>query len=345
MNSLRLAHWFVILPLMLPPAAQAQNAVIRGTIRDGDTSELLPLTNVFIAHTTVGTSSDDRGHFFLSGVHAGMIELVVSRVGYDASVRALHVDATDTITLSVTLKVREVRTEEVEILGRDPAEWREQLVMFSKFFIGTTRNSERCVLLNPHVLEFRLDNSHHQLQAWSDSQLVVENRALGYRLNVTLVSFSWNINGDAGRYTLYPRFEPLIPGDEREEERWKENRLKTYAGSAKHFFASLLHGTLSDELFAVFSGRLIDLQAGNGQRAGPEDFSISPAGDGGNVRIEFTGWLRVDYYGNIPPLRSYIHLEGLSMLVDSTGNILTPLNIMQAGEWAKSRMADLLPMY
>jgi Outer membrane receptor proteins, mostly Fe transport len=62
--------------------AQAQQGIIKGTVKDAATSADIVGASVGIVGTTHGTISDDKGAFLLTGIPAGQYVLQVSYVGY-----------------------------------------------------------------------------------------------------------------------------------------------------------------------------------------------------------------------------------------------------------------------
>jgi hypothetical protein len=331
--------------LGLPAAgAEGEGGQLSGDVRHAESGEPLPMANVFLAHTLLGTSTDAWGRFHLEGIPPGHYHLVVSMVGF----RALHeeIDIAEGAREARTflLQVRELVAEEIQVEGLSPVAWRRTLPRFLEAFLGRTENASDCAILNPHVINFRRDSLNDRLIAWSDSALVVENRALGYRLSILLETFSWDTDRDEGRYSIFPRFTSLSARSQEEAERWQKNRVRTHEGSLRHFLAALLRDALDDSLFALYSGPLDELRAGNGLRVGGEEIERLPGLLPRTTRISFAGWLRVDYCNVIPTAHSYVKMEGMTATIDSRGNLLTPFALMVGGEWAKRRVADLLPI-
>ena len=56
---------------------------IEGRVISGDDRKSLSFANVFISNSTKGQQSDDKGRFKLTNVPAGVIDLVVSFIGYE----------------------------------------------------------------------------------------------------------------------------------------------------------------------------------------------------------------------------------------------------------------------
>ncbi len=317
---------------------------ITGKVVDEATGEPLEFVNVFVANTTSGTSTGTDGTYTLSNIRPGPCQVVASRVGHSPMTVQVEVGSAGSFRCDFRLRARELRSEEVEVYGREPLEWKRNLELFRKAFIGQTDNALLCTMRNPEILNLRFDEQTGLLHATTDSVLIVENHSLGYRIAIVLESFEWNLEQDGGHYTLYPKFEELTPGSDRERSLWLANRQKTYAGSLKHFLSVLRTGRFNEEMFAVYSGSLNGLQDG-GQFVTPEEFRLLPDPIFSTLNLSFSGWLRVDYKKRIPPIRSFLRLDYPYARVDTLGNVLTPLALRVGGDWGKSRMADMLPLY
>ena len=68
------------------------DANVFGHVLDKKTGEHLPFINVLLKGTTIGTTTDNSGHYFLKNLPEGNFMMEVSSVGYK------------TVTRSVTLK-------------------------------------------------------------------------------------------------------------------------------------------------------------------------------------------------------------------------------------------------
>lgn len=79
-----------LLLLSFSNTAQAQQGIIKGTIKDAATDETIAGASVGIVGSTHGTVSDDQGTFVITGIPAGQHTLQVSYVGY-ATVRVENV--------------------------------------------------------------------------------------------------------------------------------------------------------------------------------------------------------------------------------------------------------------
>jgi hypothetical protein len=132
-----------------------------------------------------------------------------------------------------------------------PADWKRNFELFKKEFIGTTENAKKCEIINPHTINMLYHGKKLLLEAWSDDFLVVENRALGYRVKFLIDTFSSSGLSGITQWQGQAVFEEL-PGSEAQKKEWKLKREQTYYGSSRHFFRSLYMNTLRREGFMLY---------------------------------------------------------------------------------------------
>lgn len=220
---------------------------VQGVVYDRETETPLPGANVFIASTTYGVSSQADGSFKLTGLQAIHYTLVVSFVGYGTQVFDVVPGQPMIYKVYLSPTVRELSEVVVRARKMSRAEWLASLKIFKEHFLGQTENSRDMEIINPGVLDF--DNHKGQLTAFTDSVLVIENRALGFRLKVLINVYEYNTRSTALRYETQMVFEALTPSNSRQERRWAKNRLEAYYGSQLHFFRSLHNDKLNEEGF------------------------------------------------------------------------------------------------
>jgi hypothetical protein len=324
-------------------AAQTKpGATLCGRVVDRDTGVPVGFANVFLSNTTFGKASDKNGQYVITGVPAGSYQVVASCVGYEVGVSTQRCAGSESLRVDFALRPRALPQDEIQVEARDPSRWRDMYEEFQEQFIGTSRFSSLCKVLNPWVVNLDISEGTQILWGATDSTIRIENRALGYRLFVLLDTFEYNRTTDALRYLVYPRFEEMTPHDKEEDERWQSNREESYRGSCRHFFKALFEGRTEEEGFSVHSGSFQRLQNEGGYSLGTEDLrEMVQAGLGLYRQLWFTGYLRVDYRGR----KNYIRLEDQAVSFDASGNFLEPfaLTALTQSAWAEDRMARLLP--
>jgi hypothetical protein len=148
--------------VMLCSAGIAQDTSrvkISGRVVDDSTSAPIVNANVFIANSMIGTSSDTSGHFVLKNVPAGFYELVASCVGYTMSTVKLQLTSGGDHQLEMRLVPKVLSVDVVEVTGRQPEAWKENLKTFGTLLLGSTSEASECRIVNPEVLDFSADPS------------------------------------------------------------------------------------------------------------------------------------------------------------------------------------------
>src|SRR5690606_14189839 len=107
---LSLIALFYIFPLAL--FAQTK---IHGQINDSDQQPIFA-ASLLVEGTTIGTTTDDNGHFELEGIPAGKATLVVRAVGYLPHKQDIHTAATLS-PLAITLQKDNRNLDEVVVSG------------------------------------------------------------------------------------------------------------------------------------------------------------------------------------------------------------------------------------
>lgn len=151
----------LLLLLGTAPGTLAQR-MLRGVVANGETGEVLPFANVFLANTTKGTTTDQAGQFQLLNLPVGRYDLVASYVGFETFSFPIQTDTARFYKILLKPQTNELATVTVRA-RRDPA-WASRLQTFKTQFIGQSANARQCRLLNPDTLWFSSD-SVYSLQA------------------------------------------------------------------------------------------------------------------------------------------------------------------------------------
>lgn len=99
----------------------AQDATLRGFVKDGSNGQLLDLVNVLLVHvdgTTRGVASRDDGLYQFRGIRPGQYELRASFIGFSAFVQSITLSAGELRTLNISLQPADAELGEVLVEGR-----------------------------------------------------------------------------------------------------------------------------------------------------------------------------------------------------------------------------------
>ena len=325
-------------------AQSSPHAIIRGKVVDDSTGAPLPLTNVFVANSTIGASADAEGRFVLKGVPLGEQQIVASIVGYVLETRTLRLTDTITYEIDFGLRLRELQIPGIIVEAKDPVEWKKHLQRFMDSFFGAGNNAAQCKLMNPQVLDFQIDEQNDRFTATAREPLVIENRALGYRTMYILRRYLES--PQLLQYVGVARFEEFRPKDAQESMRWKENRRKVYYGSRRHFLSALIRKTWREDGFEVNSIRKTPARMALMWRSGYEvdaDTLLRPGRVPYERVLSFEGMLQVIFNQGRRQEFSLIQLNQPAVTIYASGLVENPLKMVTQGYWSIQRAADLLP--
>jgi hypothetical protein len=237
---------------------------ISGTIKDNK-GETLPGAGVYLSGYKTATVTDNSGNFVLTNLKPGNYDVLVQMMGYLPYTKNVIISDKN-VNVSIILQENTISLNEV-VIQADPN--RDKYInLFKEFFIGRTPNSAKCKLLNPQVLYVKYDGDKNILNVSSNEFLIIENKALGYRLKYLLQHFEYNYDKKIIYYAGLPNFEEL-KGSKSKKRTWLANRETAYYGSTQHFFKSLYQGRTKEDGFII--NKLIKIKNPNR----PEDSLIN----------------------------------------------------------------------
>jgi len=318
------------------------HAIIRGYVVDDSTGVPIPLVNVFVVNSKIGNATDREGRFELTNVPLGTLEIVASIVGYVPAVRTVRLASPTPVHVVFRLKPRAVQMPGMEVVEKDPSEWRRQLKKFTEAFFGSTPNASSCRLLNAEVLDFAVDREN-QLAVTAREPLKVENKALGYQFQCVLM-YSTVATGKF-QFTSFVAFEGLKATSDKEAMEWENSRREAYYGSKRHFLESLIRKRSKEEGFTAYllgnSWHQEALRRPVGLEVDP-DTLVSPSDSPFERKLCFVGFLQVLYSREGKRHISLIELQSPIAVIYTNG--MNPLGIWTHGYWSSQRAAEMLPI-
>ncbi|MEJ7557856.1 MAG: carboxypeptidase-like regulatory domain-containing protein [Pedobacter sp.] len=209
--------------------------------------EPVDAATVFINGSKQITKTDSKGEFLFNNVGSGTYQLVVNMIGY-ASVKQNVVLQFQSAKLNITLTEKQIVLAEV-VIG-DGSERAKQIKTFIKNFLGESENAKGCTITNTNLLEFSTRQT--LLEATTSDFLIIENKALGYKIRYLLRNFRFNSGTGITSYDGESLFENM-EGTAEQQEQWKLNRRKAYEGSFMHYLRSLYANTTRKEGFLTYN--------------------------------------------------------------------------------------------
>ncbi|SMD38027.1 Secretin and TonB N terminus short domain-containing protein [Reichenbachiella faecimaris] len=349
---------------------------IRGNVRDSQTNEPIPGINVYVAGNLKGSSTDVNGNFEIKGLAPGRYEIVFSHIVYNLAHRLVTLEGDQQfVHIPQKLEPKTTQLEDIEIIAKSNSEtqknWQRGFKIFEEEFFGNTQNASKCNILNPEVLDIDYDRETGELAATADQPLIIENLALGYRINYILELFEHTPT--VTRLLGISNFEELPVANKAEYRRVLKNRKRSFNGSMTHFLRSLTNGRLKkegyiidevDELPAVINISQFELPAKLAANSGQYAFDNS---------LKFTKYLmviyvkeyesqayimdrlklanRTDILMNGVPLGasnsagqiSFIKLNLPSVTINEKGFFNEPFAVTTYGYWSWERVAEYMP--
>ncbi|MBB5438749.1 hypothetical protein HDC92_002430 [Pedobacter sp. AK017] len=226
--------------------SSAQNSFsITGTVKDQ--KESLPGAGVYLSGYKVSTVADAEGKFKINNLKPGNYDLMVQMVGYLPYSKNVIISDK---SVQVELILKESTTVLNEVVIRADPNRAKYIKQFKEFFIGTTPNAAQCKILNPQVLNIDYDVTKSTLTIKTSEFLIVENKALGYRLKYMLDNFEYNSRTRIIYFSGHPFFEELKASGAK-LKKYIDKRETAYYGSSQHFFRSLYAGNVREQGFIL----------------------------------------------------------------------------------------------
>jgi hypothetical protein len=218
---------------------------ITGVVKDK--KETLPGAGVYVSGYKIATATDADGNFRLPNLKPGSYDILVQMMGYFPFSKNIII-SDKSVQVEFVLKENAVTLNEV-VIRVDPNR-QKYINQFKQYFIGTSPNAKACKIINPQVLRVNYDITTSTLTVKTDEFLIVENKALGYRIKYMLDYFEYNKRTNIIYYAGKPFFEELKASNAK-NKKYIDLREIAYYGSAQHFFKSLYKGTSQAEGFII----------------------------------------------------------------------------------------------
>ncbi|WP_045690263.1 carboxypeptidase-like regulatory domain-containing protein [Hymenobacter sp. AT01-02] len=247
---------FLVLALLMGAGSYQAHGqgTLSGIVRDSLTREPLELASIFLASTTYGASTNDKGQFSVRNVPAGQYDLIISYLGYSLYKRTITV-GNGPQTLDLQLKPSTQHLQEVVVRpgSNRPGDYEK----FAETFLGRTVFSRQCRIRNPKAVYVQYNADRNELTASSPTFLQVDNAALGYRIKYYGLEFTLNFREQYMSFYGWPVFQEMKPRNERQRQQWLQNRQRAYRGSLPHFLRSVYLNQVAAEGFLVQKMRVV----------------------------------------------------------------------------------------
>ncbi len=350
------------IPLILISMAlglPAQN--INGVVVSRETLQPVSDVFIFIDNTSVGTTSDQHGHFTITIPDGTHKELVFSHLNFDIKLRkisSLLAARQDTFYLFP----KKIFTAEAVVKAKaNKRVWKNRLKRFREAFIGNL--PEKLVTIeNAEVLIFEETSDH--LHAQASEPLQLRNEYLGYEVTFFLDQFMLRSDG-ATDYAGKVFFKELA-AKKKELARFKRNRTKVYQRSSRRFFQELIKKDFEDISYQINRSKFMEEENKftDLQEIGSLDMDST---EHGYFEIEVADYLSIvdlntierhqvtarkggkigmRTFENTDLIEAVSHLRPRSgkIIFDRSGLIQNAKEVEEYGYWAGLRVGSLLPL-
>jgi hypothetical protein len=301
--------------------------VLRGIVLDKQTKETIDFASVYFSGTFNGTYTDKMGAFELK-LSASPMPLTISAIGYYSETIASY--TTDKpLKIYLTPKVYELN--EVVISDRSLAKERKlNLVIFLNEFLGKTVNANQCTIINENDISFNYGNDRDTLKAYASKPLIIENRALGYKITYFLDQFEYYKNSSSFMFKGSMIFsKDYSKEDSLHSDQYERKRKNCYLGSRMHFFRMLWADALNSSGFKV--------QNSLGEILTYNNIVVE---EGNRKYLRYRDNLKITYY--VEKASSTIEFLKQRVFFDNSG-YHDASGVLWSGNMSEQRVADWIP--
>lgn len=225
--------------------AQNANWEVKGKINDNHNAAISQ-ANIYINNSSIGTTSDQNGNFFLLiPERFQKIELVISCKGFQIEHEV--VEASEQGLFNFTLQ----KTTPSQSITKNPKDientkiWKD----FKRGLLGDSEFTKECKILNPEVVNLVYQESK-KIVASTYEPLIILNDAFGLKIRFEIENFE--TDNLTTTFTGFKYFEKLTPISTDEQKRWSKNKNKAYKESLQCFLVALKSNKLKENGFEVF---------------------------------------------------------------------------------------------
>lgn len=235
---------FILIILFLIGHLHLQAQTISGVVYRAGTDTSLPDVTVYYNGSTIGTITDQTGHFELP-IKNSHIPLTVSCVGYYSV--TLNDIRQDTV-LKIYLKPKVESLAEV-VISADNISREKKVEMFTKEFLGISDNALSCKITNIDDVNLVFNNKTKTLLATCSTPLIIENKRLGYTIKYYLDNFEKHPKTVliSGNYFFKDNYSVTNPISA------QRNREKAFEGSRLQLIRALWDNTLKESDFKIYT--------------------------------------------------------------------------------------------
>jgi len=220
---------------------------ISGIVTDASDNVPIPNVSVFIAGTSIGTTTDDNGYYKLRIPGEGSYRLTLSHVGYQPVFTEIK-SGNQSIIADVALNIMELEevTTTMKVVTR-----KKDVNLFWNTLLGKSPSKKTMYALNPEVVYYYYNPKTQKLTVTCREPLEIVNNETGYQIKVVVDHFTHDCQTEETSWKIEKVFTALEPKDERQRKQWQDQRKDIYQLSLAHFIRALYHNRLKEEGYVL----------------------------------------------------------------------------------------------
>lgn len=329
----------ILLFILISSSSTVYNQIIKGTILDKFTESAIDYALVYFNGTFKGTNTNKDGNFELDISKNSLMPLTISALGYYSTTLT---DFSTDKALLIYLIPKVFELNEVVVTAKANAKDRRvNLKLFKDVFLGKTLNARDCNITNEKDILLTYDSETETLKAFTSKPILIDNRALGYKITYYLDKFETSKKDKTFSFTGNIIFNEDLATKDTHKHIFERKRKSAFLGSRMHFFRALWENNLDSSGFTIhkYTNPIVypieNLNYNN--LVFQKDSLVS---EDSPKYLKYPGSLWISYYSKLPTSSIYFLKE--YVYFDKNG-YFDGLGISWQGELAKQRIADLLP--
>jgi hypothetical protein len=310
----------IVFLLFLSQVAKSQ--IIKGRLLDVETDSAVSFASVYFSAAYKGTSSDNEGYFQLPVSEYQGQTIVFSSLGYESAFLEKYEEGT---FYEIHMKPRQTLLEDVVVEPDEmPRELKERI--FKNQFLGRSDNALSCKVQNMEDIRLVYFKSSKTLEGFCDKPIIIQNTALGYKINYYLERFESKSKSIVYQGNFF--FENDTSVSKRKFKKIKKRRRSAYRGSRMHFFRTLWGDKLKKEKWRILSSKKKRLEYQDVvMDKAPQKFFQSS--------VPLTIWYR-------KKSPTFLQFKKPEIIFSEKGHF-DPSGLNWSGEMSNERVGDLLP--
>jgi len=321
---------------------------ITGIVLD-EKNEPIIGASVYFDGTTLGTTTDIDGKFFISLKNRINTSLVIRSLGYETYQLQNFYDIPN---IKIQLTPKPYQIKEV-VIKKDRFSRKQKMKIFKEEFLGNTKAGRSCIIQNENDISLYYNESNNTLYATSEKPLIIVNKHLGYTITTNLVEFNIVFNQTSIKREHIKNSLFLVTtfyeDKSNSNPKFNKRRNKSYLGSTLHFYRNIVANKWGKDEFLLFNGNYPAIPSQFFSVADTLDMKkitiakntdVVLSTNNPDIKIPFLSTFNLLYKNS---KQSKVVFRTNVIFIDKYGINTSPDLIQFGGEMGKKRLGDLLP--